>query len=491
MADTDSSISSLASVGRGAALFTGGKLASQAFGFLAVAILTNTLGAERYGVYAFATTIIALTGSIANLGSDKAILRFLPIKDTQQSTYWSFSVLISLLGGGAACVLLFTLAPVINTHTINHSLFPTTLRVFTILLLANIALQMSRSAFRALDRPELTTVAHQFVHPGLKVTIFGLLAAVTASYMTILLGLIAATLIAAALGIAILLAKTPIKLTWPTEIAVRDYLDFSLPSAIKDVGSLLYTRIDILMLGALATASGIGVYQVAIVLGAVVALPLSGMNQIFPAIASKLYSDGNHAELERVFSSVTRWTVTVSLPIVIGVVVYRTEILSIMGEDFTDGGIVLSILLLGQFVNTAVGPSGFLLMMTDHQRLVMLNQWVFGVVNVGLNYVLITRAGITGAAVATTITLISLNITRLVEISVLEGWFPYTRAFVKPATAALAMTIILFGVKYVFSGLSGLIAGAIFGGLTFFAVLHLAGVSDTDRLVYKKIREST
>lgn len=487
MANDDGHISSLVSVGRGAGFFVIGKFATQVFGFASTFFLTNSLGAEKYGVYAFALTVASLLAGLSNFGADKAILKFLPAYDQHQSQYWSYSAALAYLGGGLVSLAMFTIAPRITAFTMEDPWLTLTLRVFAGLLLIKIGLQVSNSAFRALDRPDLNTLVSQVTVPSVKMVIFGVLAAIGGSYISFLYGLIAATGVGALAGLVVLFTQTRVRPTWPNGVATREYLNFSLPAAVKDAGSILYNRIDILMLGYFATASGVGVYHVAILLGGLISLPLTGMNRIFPSMVSKLYSDGDEETLEQLYRSVTRWTVTAALPIAIGVTVYRNVLLSLLGDEFTTGGGVLVVLLLGHFINTAVGPSGYLLMMTDHQRLVTLNQWMFGIVNVGLNYILITRIGILGAAVATTMTLAGLNLVRIIQVILLEGWFPYSRQLSKPVLAAAGMIVAISGVNRLVSGVPSLVAGGAIGGVVFLGILYWCGITDADQVVFKEL----
>lgn len=491
MGDGDNShILSLASVGRGVVFYTFGKLTDQLLGFASVVILTRALGPEKYGVYTFAFTIISLVAVFASLGADQANLRFLPANPSEQSDYWSFSVILAVLGSLVAGSLIFVTAPLINDLTMDNSLLVGTLQAFAFFLVAKIGLKLSQTAFRGLDRPDLNTFVHQVLYPFAKVVVFLAISLFTHEYFSFVLGTVAATAIVAVFGIGVLFVKTPIRGKRPRAVSPRQYLDFSVPSAIKDVGTLLYTRADILMLGYLASASGVGIYKIAVLLATTISLPLFSVNQIFPSIASELYSDDETEDLEKVYRTVTRWTITAALPVSLVVLVYRYEILRLLGSEFQEGALILTVLVVGQFANAAVGPSGYLLLMTDKQRLVTVNQWSFGLFNVVLNYVLITRVGVVGAAIGTTVTLAVLSLVRLGEVVVLEGWFPYTSRLSKPLVAGLGMLIVLVGVQSVATGLVALLVGGALGALTFLAVLYRFGISDIDWMVFDEIRKS-
>jgi O-antigen/teichoic acid export membrane protein len=131
----------------------------------------------------------------------------------------------------------------------------------------------------------------------------------------------------------------------------------------------------------------------------------------------------------------------------VGLVVYRAELLAIFGSDYTAGTGILIVLAAGQLVNSAAGPAGHLLGMTDHQYVLLANRTSMSVANVLLNYLLLTKYGVIGTAVATALVLASLNVTRILEIYVLEGMFPYDKSFLTFLPALGVATVIMYSIR--------------------------------------------
>ncbi|OEU69195.1 MAG: hypothetical protein BA863_00145 [Desulfovibrio sp. S3730MH75] len=84
--------------------------------------------------------------------------------------------------------------------------------------------------------------------------------------------------------------------------------------------------------------------------------------------------------------------------------------MAIFGKQFAAGGLVLSILAVGQFVNVITGSVGFVLMMCGYERLLRNNIALCAFINLALNYLLIPSLGAIGAAIATATTLILQNL---------------------------------------------------------------------------------
>ena len=229
------------------------------------------------------------------------------------------------------------------------------------------------------------------------------------------------------------------------------------------------------------SASEVGIYSVSILVATIISLPLAGFNQFFPSVSSRLYSNDEYEMLQTVYRVVTRWAISLSLLVALPAVIYRRELLSVFGPEFVEGQAVLLLFVGGQFVNALSGPSNDLLTMTDNQYVVLCNNWGFGLLNVGLNYVFIQEYGLLGAAMATASILAALNVARVLEVWYFEGYVPYSRRVWKPAFAAACATVALVGARQFLSGYTLLVAGSALGVLVFLAVLWLFGLESEDR----------
>jgi O-antigen/teichoic acid export membrane protein len=98
-------------------------------------------------------------------------------------------------------------------------------------------------------------------------------------------------------------------------------------------------------------------------------------------------------------------------PILLAFIFLPGLVLTIFGSEFRDGSSALTILALGQFVNVATGSVGYILIMTGHERTERNIAASFVLINAILNFILIPRLGIEGAALATATSLALRNLT--------------------------------------------------------------------------------
>ena len=487
----NSHFESLRSILGGASVFVSGQVFVKLTGFVINALLTRVLGPELYGVYAYAKSFIDVANTVTTLGSNIAVLRFLPAFENdpeRQNRVLGTAALASSLGSLLVTVGLFFSAPLINQYTLGQPVFVDALRLFALLLPFDTLTTLISSTFRGLELPKYQVFAEKVLRPALRLGAVGIALLVGFSLLGTVGTLVVASVAIFSLAGLILLRRTTLRPATPNSTTeIYEFLDYSVPLMLSQAGSVLYNRIDVFMVGFFLSSEAVGFYNISFLVSSIVTLPLVGLSQIFTPIASRLFETGDYEGLDSIYSTVTRWTFSVSLLASLFAIVYARELLALFGPTFVRGAPVLQLFALGQLLNATVGPSNDLLMMTDHERLTFLNHWVFGVANVVLNYVFIREFGFVGAAFATAGVLALLNIIRWLELRHLEGLSPYSYRYYKPLIAGLIAAIVLYGVGSVTAGILSLVVGGAFSGLTFVATLYVLGIERDDKEFFGRL----
>ena len=484
-------LSPLKSISQGAGLFLIGRVVKNLIGFITNIILTRTLGTSLYGIYSYLNTVFSLFRIFTNLGGDNSIIRYLPEYDgdsRMRRVVLTVAYLTSLIASVVVAVAVYYIAPLVSQFTLNEPLFIDVLRIGALMLPFNTLANLTYSSFKAIERMDYHVAVSSVARPILRLVFVG--GAVLLGYSVIgaVAGLIVTGICTFLLSIAILLRKTNLGgFELPTRSESREYYNYSIPLSLNNAGSYLYSKVDVLMVGILLSSSAVGVYNISVMLAGFLSLPLTGFNQLFPPIASKLYHSGDHSQLESVYRTITRWIFTASLFPGLALMTYAEEVLWIFGENFTEGYLVLILFTISQLINCAVGASGYLLMMTDHQYVTMLNQLLLGVLNVVLNYIFIIQYGFIGAAVATASVLALINLLRVSQVWYFEGYNPYNWSYLKPICAGVVSVLIMITLSNFFTQYVLLAVGGTLGGLFFFGILLILGFEEEEVDLAKQI----
>ncbi len=482
---------SLRSILGGASVFITGQAFVKLAGFAINALLIRGLGPELYGVYAYAKSFVDVSKTVATLGSDIAVLRFLPAFETnheKQNRVLGTASVASFLGSLLLAGGLFVFAPLINEYTLQNPVFVDALRVFALVIPFDTLSTLVGGTFRGIELATYQVFVTHVLRPAIQ-----LVAVVIALLVGFsLLGTVGALVVASSaifvLAVFVLFRRTALRPKPPESTTeTYEFFEYSVPLMFSRAGSILYTRVDVFMVGFLLSAEAVGFYNIGFLVSSIVTLPLLALSQIFTPIASRLFEADDYEGLNSIYATVTRWAFSVSLLAALFTVVYAREILALFGPAVVRGAPVLQLFAVGQLLNAAVGPSNDLLMMTDHERLSFLNHWVFGVANVILDYVFIREFGFVGAAFATAGILALLNVVRWLELRYLEGLSPYSYRYYKPLVAGLVAAVVLYYSRFLASGIQSLIIGGVLGGLAFALSLYALGIEQDDKEFFERI----
>jgi O-antigen/teichoic acid export membrane protein len=212
---------------------------------------------------------------------------------------------------------------------------------------------------------------------------------------------------------------------------------------------------------------------------------------MFIPMISAYYEKQDVPGLESAFQTIAKWSLTLSLPIFAGFALLHREVLGVYGEAYQAGGACLILLCGGYIFHAASGPAGSIVTMSGRSWLTLANTFGAVALNILLNAFLIPRQGIRGAALATAISMVALNLLRLVQVRTLLGVRPYRLAILKPLLAAgVAGTAVWVAGGWIarLPILLGLAAGGTLLAAIYLLVLTALGFDPEDRFILRRVR---
>jgi O-antigen/teichoic acid export membrane protein len=216
------------------------------------------------------------------------------------------------------------------------------------------------------------------------------------------------------------------------------------PRAPAALFSQLLFWTDLFVLTQFAAEADVGIYSAALRAGQVLVLFLTSVSLMFSPFVADLHARGESERLDRLFKSLTKWTLAATVPLFVVLFVAPQEALRLFGSDFTGGKTALVILLAGQLVNVATGSVGFVLIMVGRTGWDLAVYAVSLVMNLGLAFWLCPEYGIEGAAVANAATFALSKWARLVLVRRFVSIQPYDRSYLRlvvPAGVGLAAAV--------------------------------------------------
>jgi len=481
----------LLTIAGGAVITAGGVSGQRALTAATEFALTRGLGPTAYGVYALAWRIAQLLSRLVTFGSVPALQRYLPeyADDPGRQGVVAGLAYATTLGFGAAIAAgVWLAAPRIGALTVEDPAFPPTMRAFGFLVGLLGVVMVASAVFRAVGSARGEIAFNKLLRPGVRLV--GAVAALALGYSVVGVagGIVVATALLAAVAAPLSARVTGVV---PSLRGVRReagrFYNHAAPVAMSSLGKVFQNRVDVLLVGALLTATAAGVYNVVLVLIAIAWIPLLSFNQLLPPVASDLYADGRVETLNAVYASVTRQIVATVIPILAVLAVFGRELLGLFGEPYVAGYLPLVVYLGGVFVGSAVGATGWLLMMTDHQYARMALDWLLAALNVALTYAFVVRYGLVGAALGTSLAIAVQNAVQVVLLRHFEGLWPFDRTYLTPLAAGGAALVAMRAIREAVPGRAAVVVGAAGGIAVYAGALHAIGVDPRDRLVAREL----
>jgi len=396
-------------------------------------ILARNAGVSEYGVYAYLYSWVSVCALLGVFGFDLAQKKYVPTYF--ESCDWPrlrgllfvsivIPIVISIvLSAGLSYVFRDVLA-------VTESLRSVSLYAVALVPLV-VWVRILQSQLVAFKRPVLAQVPEGIVQQGLMVILmacgsFYALFHVTAK--NIFISLIGLTAVVGLLATIYVFKKV-----YPAELNGRHsslshykmWLSVAIPSAGMSVTALLLKQTDTLMLGAMQGTRESGIYVVASKVAALVSVPLTVANIIIvPYISSYYYSEDRY-RLQKYLTRSMRISGAVAVCAGLFVWVLGGSVLRLFGDEFAAGLPALKILVLGNIADVLVGSVGFILMVTGHQWYAFKVLFLMVLLNVLLNYLLIEKLGMHGAALSTAFVTVMWNLILLFAV--------YTKVNVNPA----------------------------------------------------------
>lgn len=199
-------------------------------------------------------------------------------------------------------------------------------------------------------------------------------------------------------------------------ISYKEIFKISTPIAIGSLFVLLIQSLDSVFIIKYGSFNELAYYSVAFRLATLASIVLVSINTIIsPEIATYFYN-GEMGKLRGLIFKSSKLNFLLTIPLLIFLLLFPDTILSFFGENYTNAKVSLIILTCGQLLSSFCGSVGLYFYMTGKQKEFLLLLFLSLVLYIILNFILIPKYGITGAAISSAISLAFWNIIGMVYI---------------------------------------------------------------------------
>lgn len=420
-------------------------------GFLLRVILARWLGADDLGSYTMIITIQGLAVFSATVGIPLALTKYVAQYKSERNILRSIistAIIGSATIGLVFCILLYTLSGVLanifdmpeleNLLRILAFMFPFASIVETLLGLFNGLREMKIYAYLIIFRSFvqiILTVVLVWLGFGIEGVVLGIVLSVIAS---LLLGLY--------------FARNYLRIYLRNFVQnMKRLLSFGSKVFGADALGMIVNYTDVIMIGIFLAARDVAYYGIAASLAAIFLIIPHAIQKITYPATSEYWSKNDRRSLNSMIDKSMKFSAFVLLPIGLGVWFFTEEIVTFMfGQEYIAAVLPLSIILIARVIRGAtIVPIGLSFSGIGRPDIPLKLSGIAAVLNLVLNWLLIPPLGITGAAIATTISmLVAVGIflalmPRILGVGIDVKWF--ARAF---GSAGLALLLFIIAVQF-------------------------------------------
>ena len=443
---------------RGASIVFLGTIVGMLLGFGSRLIVVRYITQSEYGIFALAVVFVGIFSTVATLGLAQGATRYIAYFRGKNELSKIKGVVFSSLGFPLIASILLSLvlffaSDILSTRVFDEPELSTPLKIFSAAIPFSVLTGMLITIYRGFDRVDVKVYFQDILHGALFPLLLGGVILLGLAFLGVLYASLAATVITFIAFAIYTIRKPPLPMKGGESASPmgKELLLFSLPLLASSMLGIILLWTDTIMLGYFKTASDVGLYNGALPLARLIPIPLTSMAFIYVPVVSQLYSRGLMNEMKRSYQVLTKWIFVLSFPLFLLLLLFPITTLSFLfGYQYAEAAQALRILSLGLMVHTFLGANGMALLVMGNTRLLMWASLLGAALNVVLNATLIPPLGITGAAIASMVSYLAINVFVSIRLYQLYKIHPFTRNYLKPI---IASGIIIFIIYMLFTSL--------------------------------------
>ncbi|MBN4080979.1 flippase [Caldithrix abyssi] len=422
--------------------------------YLYTALLARWIGAEFLGIYSMANAIMLISEVLAKMGLETGVMRFVSRMNPDVEREKIQKIIGSAIKMTTGFSLVIMVALIVSSGFIvenilgEKALLTTVIVVFAIAIPFNAITLVSAFATQGFKRLKYKSLVTQFLNPT--VLLSGMIISfwLGSTELAIMAPMLLTGMIGSYVMVVLLKRLSGIQNSQIIKAKFdKELLKFSYPLMFVTILQTFMHWMDILMLGYYTDAITVGLYHPAARTAGLLQALLLSFISIYAPMMAQFHGEGDRRKMENTYKLVSRWLLIFAIPISVIFIVFPQKVLLLFGSEYVASANVLIILTIATFIQAVLGAAGPALGMAGYTRLVLWNTIGAFALNLILNRTLIPLYGITGAALATLISLSAIGLARMIEVKILLKMGFADWRFIKPVIAGALTYLTLINLK--------------------------------------------
>ncbi|MFH1478200.1 MAG: flippase [Candidatus Omnitrophota bacterium] len=410
--------------------------------FISSVIIARYLGVAWFGSYAFALYFSGLFMFLTDLG-----LGYLTVKEvsgdiSKAGKYLGYNITIRIFFSLIVFILVF--------FVVTAADYPLIVKTGIYLIaIYNILKSLGgifNSIFMAFEKMEYMSFLTIFLNSSILIGIF-VVTKMDLGYISIAYVYLISAGIYFLFGLSMVFKKF-VKPIFDFDVSFAyGLIKKSLPFILATIFLTIFNSIDVVMIKAIKSDLAAGYYGISrVMISAFVFIPANFIVVMYP-VFSRLYQNSK-GSLMKYYEESMRFLMILGIPIGLGMAILAGRIIVLIyGKEYLPAALSLQILSWAMIIQFMSSVPNILMLAIDRQKTVAIVTFSGMLLNIGLNYILISKFSYVGASVATLITYLFLFVVFFNIISKDVGRVGLLKIIKKPVLTAIFMALLIFLLK--------------------------------------------
>jgi O-antigen/teichoic acid export membrane protein len=380
------------------------KIFKMGVGFFVIIYLTRYLGPERFGILSYSQSFVSIFTAFASLGLGQIVIRELIKYPEKQNILLGTFFYLTFSASILSIVIIFGINYFIDDDTSKLLIYIISFSV----IFQNLNLIIDNYfQYKVLSKYIVYCSTIGFISSS---SVKIILIYFEADLIYFAYALLFDSIVLSILFLYIYTKQNLSLIKWKFDKNIaNEFLKVAWPLVLVAVSAFIYTRIDQIMIKHMIGDAAAGNYAAAIRVSELFYfIPGIIVGSLYPKLIElkKIDEKKYLLLLEKMYKMV----VWIAIPIALGIFIYSDLIVNILyGSQYKTASEILSILSWG-IIFASISAVFVKILYIEHYEKKYLYKSLFGVcINIILNYILIQKYGVNGAAIATILTMFCIN----------------------------------------------------------------------------------
>ena len=390
-------------------------------------VFTAYLNPEEIGLLTVLLDSANLFAAFIPLGSQQIFIKFFPFfqdkPDSQPKGLLFLGVFISIIGFLTFTIFYFIFRePILTYYSDKVPLFAKYIQLLIPLIIFRIIFTLGQAYARALKFNVFPLVIKEII-VRILTGIIVILYAQNLFDLNALTVLYASIYFTSGTIMTIYLKKIKILqngMLIPNfeRVTKRNIFEFGIFATLTGAGAIIVRNVDSLMITPMKGLEATGIYAISFFIGQVIEIPRRAVSQITAPFIAESSANKNYQKIQILYRKTSVNQLLIGGLILIIIWFNYDQFMQIIpnGKTFADGKYVVLFIGLGKWIDMAMGVNGDIIQQSSYYKFNLPIMLTLGVVAVINNLIFIPIYGITGAAIASFLSFLFINIIKTLYI---------------------------------------------------------------------------